>query len=445
MEHLREAQLLDFWRHPAGAAGRLIRGIVAFASLVTVAIAVVGPRMLWSYYAFSTTTDPFWFRNGLAILLTVALVAVALPRGGPSRWLRLAVALPFAHALAMAIAWARWTQLSIPSAGYRASLLIAQLPIGATVEIVGLVLVASAWLIARGRRGELGHTLVALALASLLLLGLWLSIASDLWCRVMYIDMHAAISPGLIGFVVVPPWAAAVAFIALVVHRPDVLIGIRTRVALAVFGLSLIAVVTRLTPKEDRYIVFGNFVHVLLAVAFVAVTALVVLGIRLWLRGRRAAAILADTPTLTGVVAADGDPSDVVAWIEIPSWLRGPRAVLRPFVLATSAGDVPVPGGTWVSPLAASTTQLQVGESVGVLHRGDRVVVAGMVAADAAHPFRSGAGWLAGAGGVAVAVSPPGRHGLGHVVLALWRPCVAYLAILIAIGIPSLASALFAR
>lgn len=79
------------------------------------------------------------------------------------------------------------------------------------------------------------------------------------------------------------------------------------------------------------------------------------------------------------------------------------------------------------------------------LRRGDRVVIAGLVAGPAAreeaHPFRSSAVLTAGAGGISVAHASAERYGFANVALALWRPCVAYLAILIAIGIPSLVAA----
>jgi hypothetical protein len=309
-------------------------------------------------------------------------------------------------------------------------------------------LVGSAWLIARRRRGELGHALVMLALTELLLFGLWLPIASALWCRELHGGIDGPQVVTLIGFVLGPPWAAACAFTAIAVRRPSVLPRIRSYVAIGLCGLFVSAVATRITRAEDLCIVFGNFIHVLLAVAFVAVMALAVLGVRTWLRDRHARYLMSGASTLTGVVAAGDDDVDVVVSVEITSWLRGPRAMLRPFSVTTRAGDVPVPGGTWVGPLSATTTQLRTGESVSALRCGDGVVVAGLVASrsgDRAHPFRSSTALTAGAGGISIAHASAERHGFANVALALWRPCVAYLAILIAIGIPSLVAALLAK
>jgi hypothetical protein len=117
--------------------------------------------------------------------------------------------------------------------------------------------------------------------------------------------------------------------------------------------------------------------------------------------------------------------------------------------MTTGAGDVPIPGGAWIGPLSTTTTQLRTGESVSTLRRGDRVVVTGLVSRpaerDGAHPFRSAPVLIAGPGGISVAHARDERYGFSNVAIALWRPCVAYLAILIAIGVPSLVAACLAQ
>jgi hypothetical protein len=450
VDELRDLHLLNFWRHPPGAVGRVVGGVVVFAAALTIAIAAVGARVLWSYYDCLTELSRFWFRNGLAMLVSVVVVLSALPPWQLSRCLRVAVVLPVAHAFVMAVAWWYWAwEIGAPRNMYRASVLIEKVPIGATVAIVGLVMLGRAWLITWRRRGELVHGLVMLALADLLLLGLWLPIASAVWGRNTLWNVIDWARPGsLIALVIVPPLVVATAFTWLAVRRPGGLPRIRVYVAVGLAILFVLAMGTRITRIENRYVVFGNFVHVLLAVAFVAVMSLVVLGVRTWLRGRHAARVLSGAVALTGVVAKDDEGSDVVARVEITSWLRGPRALVRPFLVTTRVGDVPIAGGAWVGPLSVTTTQLRAGESVSTLRRGDRVVIAGLVdgrgAREDAHPFRSAPAPTAGAGGIWVGHASTERYGLANVALTLWRPCVAYLAILIAIGLPSLVAALVA-
>lgn len=79
MEEIRDLHLLNFWRHSPGAVGRPVGGVVVFASALTIAIAGVGARTLWWYFDCATQISSFWFRNGLAILVSVALALSALP------------------------------------------------------------------------------------------------------------------------------------------------------------------------------------------------------------------------------------------------------------------------------------------------------------------------------------------------------------------------------
>ncbi|HEY0195037.1 MAG TPA: hypothetical protein VGC42_28180, partial [Kofleriaceae bacterium] len=133
-----------------------------------------------------------------------------------------------------------------------------------------------------------------------------------------------------------------------------------------------------------------------------------------------------------------------IARVALTSWLRGPRVEVGRFALRTLGGVVPISGGAWASPLALSTLHLATGQSQAALCAGDRVTVAGLVPADAAHPFRGAARWVAGPAGLFLGapVHAPRRATLDHLVLALWRPCAAYLLILIGVAVPALAAAI---
>ncbi|HEY0193651.1 MAG TPA: hypothetical protein VGC42_21185, partial [Kofleriaceae bacterium] len=293
---------------PPRGLPRWIQCLVVFALLVTVAIAVVGPRVLWTYYGRDTGVDAFWFRNGLAIAVGGILALALIPRLGPSRWIGVTVALPVVHAAAMALAWAGWSRLRPPPGGYRASQLIAAMPTGTTVQLAGLALIATSWLVARGRRGEWGHALVMLALSGLLVLGLWLPIASALECASRAEIGRWAVSPGLAALVIVPPWLAASAFTALAVRRPAWLAARRRRLVLGLALLAAAAVLARLYHDEPALIVYSNFLHVVLALGFLSLVSIAWLALRMAHASLRAMHVLRDVETLHGeAIAVDGD------------------------------------------------------------------------------------------------------------------------------------------
>jgi hypothetical protein len=177
------------------------------------------------------------------------------------------------------------------------------------------------------------------------------------------------------------------------------------------------------------------FVHVLLALVVVAIVALVVLGVTTVLRRRPG-----DRSWCAGVIAEDDD-GEVVGCLEIASWLRGPRALLRSCIVTTPLGDLPIHGAVLDASATPLTSALAVGEAAVVLRTGDRVFVGGLVeAAPDGSPFRTAAGLTPGP---ATVIAPARDHlRFAGMVLALWRPCVAYLVILTAIGIPVLVAEL---
>jgi hypothetical protein len=140
-----------------------------------------------------------------------------------------------------------------------------------------------------------------------------------------------------------------------------------------------------------------------------------------------------------GTIAPDSD--EPVIGLEITSWLRGPRVVQRGFAVTTAVGTLPVRGAHLVAGLPAATTQLRVGERLGVLAPGDEVQIGGHGDASG-DPFRTSAAPLAD--GMFVAPAALDRPGFPSVALVLWRPCVAYLLIVSAIAVPALAALLAA-
>src|SRR5262249_37056159 len=127
---------------------------------------------------------------------------------------------------------------------------------------------------------------------------------------------------------------------------------------------------------------------------------------------------------------------------EITSWLRGPHTVVERFTVATASGAVVVPrGAELVAALPEITTQLAIGESIPALCAGDHVVVAGFVEPDAHHPFRDSSALVPGSGRILVARQSDDRRGLVDVALAVWRPCVTALAILMVVSLVGLAGA----
>ena len=130
----------------------------------------------------------------------------------------------------------------------------------------------------------------------------------------------------------------------------------------------------------------------------------------------------------------------MIACYEVATWLRPPRARVRSFVVATPTGEVPISGANLIAPLDPATTALRVGESFGVLRAGDPITISSArPVTRGGDPFRESAGPLVGADPV---IAP---YGLPHLTfsdlaLALWRPTVAYLVILVAVAAPALAA-----
>ena len=433
---IRDPEVIQLWRHRPGELDATICVGIAFACIVSVVVALLGEHLLWDNYG---PRHPAAWQHmlGAVVLGSVAIAALA-PVEQLSRFLRVAIALPIAHAIAMLLVWICWAPrvLALPRF-YITSIFLEVLPIPLVAGGGALLLIAIGSLISRRERM---HAFVMLALWTLLLVGLWLPIASMVWCRVTHFtgDTNFPHPDRLIVLVLVPPLVLGTLLTALAIRLPATFALWRQRIAIGIGILLAAAVATRLGKIDPYYIVYANFVHVLLALGFVAIGSLAALGVTTWWRGRRARRQLA--AGIAGMLVLDDDATDIAGCFEITSWLRGPRALLQPFTLVTKTGSIVVHGGAeLVVPVPATTTQLLVGEALGVLRHRDQVIVAGLEHATDGDPYRGSSAAL-GSGRVIVGSSDQ-HYGLAHVALTLWRPCFAYLMILIAIGVPAMIAA----
>jgi hypothetical protein len=210
----------------------------------------------------------------------------------------------------------------------------------------------------------------------------------------------------------------------------------RHRAAIGTLLVMLLAaaLIIRFAPSHDASVLYGNFVPTLLAAATVAVLALVAVAITAWPRRRRTRHALAGR-----VAIHDG----VAARFTLASWLRGPRPVTHAFTLVTPRGHVPVPAGVALDvALPAVSTALATGESIAVVRAGDEVAIDGFIVPPAGHPFRDSTAPQPGPRGLVLSRTDTAPADLAQVALVTWRPCVAYLAIVLVVALPALAGAL---
>jgi hypothetical protein len=422
-----------------------VRWVIALASIVTVVAIAVGGKLVahelsWWY---ARQSDLFWIREGVAYIAAGAIIASLLPASKLSRFVRAGVLLPLVQAGLVAVAWYVWTaalpHLADTSDGRAFA---AGFPlIKVTIAIIP-VLLAISIAAARRRSGEWVHGFATFALAELLLVGLWMPIAcaitstgpDEWWDASVPLLPHPVQTTMLI--VALPTMVAAV-YTTLSLRRPG---WAQTHRSLIIKLLALvlaISALTRMTANPRAMVLYSNYVPLLLVAMLAAVTALVVLAVVTLVRGYRARRRFAARERIVGVIEADS--RDPVIGIQIASWLRGPRIVQRPFAISTSKGMIPVSGAELVAPLPASTTLLNADETLGIIHPGETVIVAGHLA-DAGDPFRTSAAPLSGA--LYVAPADVERAGFASAALAMWRPCVAYLLIVTTVALPGLAALL---
>lgn len=449
MAELRDPFDLGVWRAPAGVLTAWVRHALGLACIASVALPLAGARTLWHELRDRVHTDPFWSQNGLALLAFASIVALAVPKWHLTRWLRIAVVLPVLHLVLVAVAWPVWLQIRAEVEDTsRMFELSSALPLTAVIAgELAVIGAAAAWL-GRGRRDSgPSHAFAMIALCNLLLLGLWLPLVAWAECRggwrVQIDPAYALAHPTrLAALVVAPPLAASIAVTAIALAAPG---RYRGHALGMLVTLMLVAIVLRVDAVPAARVVYAHFIHVLLGAVVVAASCPLILGLAMWRRARIARRSLessagAITGTIVCATERDEVEGDAVACFEIASWLRPPRSLVRSFVLATPAGEVPVSGARLVAPLDPATTALARGESFAALREGDRVTIAGLPgSAPTGDPFRGTAAPIIGTDPLLAPYGMP-RLAFSDLALALWRPTVAYLVILVVVAAPALAA-----
>lgn len=433
----RESSELSLTRPAAGMIPPWVRLVIALACAATFAAVAIGLTPL-GYHPVAL--DIAGFQDVLTFAVTFWMLASYLPPWRMSRALRVAVLLPVAHAIVIGAVWARWRTLAGGALDPDTVTSFArELPLGLVSATGVLALAAIAWLVARRRRSEWAHALAMLALAELLLLGLWLPIASGLggegeaaWR--LFGDLSLEL-PRRLAIVIAPPTVGAIGFTALALRAPARLHRLRQQIVLFVGVMFVTAVVSRVDASDLALLRYANLLPLLLAAALVAIAALVVLGATTWWHGWAAQRAFAARSRCAGTIVDDVD--EPVVGLEITSWLRGPRVVQRPFAVVTSAGTLPVRGAHLIATLPLASTQLRTGECIAVLRPGDAVQVAARTRAGG-DPFRTSSAPLADEVQIAPAVDE--RGAFASMALVMWRPCAAYLLIASALVLTALAA-----
>jgi hypothetical protein len=433
------AQIVN--RKTPGQLDTWIGYVVAGAAVVTFVAVTLGVDLVFGQ--IDRGVDRGWVPYGLTFITAFCILAAWLPPARLSRAIRVAVLLPGVHALVTALAWPAWDALSrFFNDRSAATELVTAFPLGTVIgcTLGGFLLFAIA--VGRKRRGEWLHGFVMLALSELLLLGLWIPISCAIdpggidmpswsWNRPLVDDPL-----GRVLFTVIPPTVIACTYAAAGMIRPARLLENRKLTTWTVFAAFMIALAVRADASDRAMLMFSNLLPLLFAAMFVAIAALVLFGVALAARAVLAQRAFMRMRRSDGVIVADDD-REPVAGFEITSWLRGPRIVQRAFAVNIAGGTIPVRGAHLIAALAPATTQLRTGEAFAVLQPGDRVAIAGHADAGG-DPFRTSAAPLAGA--LFVAPADRASSGFTHVALAMWRPCVSYLLIVVAIALPALAA-----
>ncbi len=231
---------------------------------------------------------------------------------------------------------------------------------------------------------------------------------------------------------IVPPALFALAFTALVFRAPRRFARLRPHTKLAVKLLIGGAIAAALTLPNEGWLLYLESSYLVMAAVVLAIGTLITLTVTARLGSLAAHFNFRRLPKLEGIIARDEDQE--AARFEITSWLRGPRLATRSFVVMTPYGNVPLTGVNVLATMPVATTKLDVGEHAPVLAPGDRVVIGGRKSRGDGGPFRA-----ADAADVVAIAAPDARpYRFSDVTLVVWRPAVAYLAIMLAVALPYL-------
>lgn len=428
-----------------------VRMLIYGACVVTLLVTFQGMAAGWSIVKWVETLDDsvsgrsaFWYETALGLGATAAILVAVAPRFRVSRLLRLAVLLPIIHLAAMLIAAELWRVLDgdlvavlarhnflSHAEEYRPAILLptyAQLGAGFLAVVIAAIAI-------KRRHGEWAHGAVLLSLSFLLLIGLWLPLLSRFALHVegQYWREHVerTLSPEAFArLAIIPPALGALAFTIVALRFPQLLAQYRGRLRMTVIGMFSAAMLFAMMLPAEGWDQYLESLYLVMIAAVLAVASLTLLTIVSWLGSLIAYRRFRKLTRIEGTIADDGP----VAIFEITSWLRGPRLTARRFAVTTAHGTMPVGGAAMLAPIADTTTALDIDGYAPALSGGDRVVIAGRTLTAGGHPFR------ASDATEVVFVASPGarRYRFADVTLVVWRPAVAYLAIVVAVATPAL-------
>jgi hypothetical protein len=434
-----------------------VRALIIGSCAVTILVAAKGMAALWGivewievprYSAtnWGTGRTPWFYESGLGLAVAAAIVLAWVPRFDVARLLRVAVVLPIIHLAAMLVAARLWSvldhdlitkldELEYSRASYRPDVTLPSLLVIA-IAFAAMVVIAIA---IKRRHGEWTHATVMLALSFLLLLGLWLPIV----CRFSFTkgeqigwldeEIVRQISPtSFLRWAVIPPAIVAVGFVAVAFRAPAMLARYRLAIRWTTIALLSIATIVAVSLVPDAWDLYLESSYLVMTAIVLAVLALLLLTTASGLGSLVAHRKLRKLVQTTGVIATDDDGD--AAHVEITSWLRGPRIFMRRFIVTTADGDVPITGAHLLATPPLATTALDVGQSTSALRAGDRVLIAGHRTKADGHPFRA----IDATDVAFVGLERAHRYRLSDIALVVWRPAVAYLAIVIAVALPYL-------
>jgi len=306
---------LELWNRPAaGHVAPWVCVVVALAAITGVVVVGAATWTLWRLGGHVGYTDS-GSRWLAPCAMAMALMLVFLPEGSTSRFLRLAVAMPVIHACALVIALLYIPTLDMPALGDRTPMMTT-LPVVPAFAIGGAVFVA----IARGLGGrrEWAHAFVMLALAFLLLLGLWLPIAARFpvqiddrgYCFEVTYEVLRTSAGEISLLVLAPPFVVTVLSTALELRVPRLARALRPAIIVLSILLLGVSFIARIRATWGAFLVHDNFIHVLLAAAAIAIVATTTLAGTTWLAGRRELRRLECDPRQGTIIDDESVPAD---------------------------------------------------------------------------------------------------------------------------------------
>jgi hypothetical protein len=435
---------LELWNRPdPGAVAPWVQAAVALASILAVVVVATAAVVLWHLDGIDSGYDRTWFHRAPPVYMAFVLGLIFVPGGSVSRVVRLAIALPVVHAIALVVAMFWVPHLDLPRIA-RTVPLYDSIPVGWVFVGMLVLTVGIARLVARR---EWVQMMVMIALANLLLLGLWLPIAAGISSRHNYLGPWTPTlaylkstggAASLLAFALGPPLLVATLYATLSVRAPAFMARLRNVMISGLILLLAGAVVARARGDGGAILIYDNFMHVVFAVLMVAIVSTVTLSVATWFSTRRTARKLASDARRATI--SDDDEGDVVACVQITSWLRGPRVWTRSFIARLGDAELLVPGGARLAtPVPLISSAMRLGEAVVVLRRGDEVVLGGFEEREVGDdPFRTMRLTMPGAAGITIGTPQPVTTPLQSVGMMAWRPSVAYLLITIVVAVPVL-------